>query len=231
MHKVKTLTLDQKIRKIATELKDTQILAKLAAGDMTATDAVYHNNCLSSFYNKYRRYVRKNTSNSASDIETQTNKATAFAELVTYIESFESTESKENHIFKLSDLNRMYTNRLQQLGTKSLSNSSHLKEKLLAAVPSLEEHSTEYETMVSFRKHLMHLGDYCSYMHFLVVTQSPTSTVWVKRQPLNCGCHNQRLYLCVRDSLNQKPISRKPILWSWRDLQYFFMPKHRPSNL
>ena len=49
--------------------------------------------------------------------------------------------------------------------------------------------------------------------------------------PLNCGCHNQRLYLCVRDSLNQKPISQKPILWSWRDLQYFFMPKHRPSNL
>ena len=153
-HRVETLTLDSRIRKVATELNDSKILAKLAAGDMTATDSVHHKKCLTSYHNKYRSYLRKSSPVCTSKNEVLANKATAFAELVAYIENFESSDGKVSRIFKLSELNKMYTNRLKQLGTDVSSNSSHLKDKLLSAVPSLEEHKSRYETILSFRKHI-----------------------------------------------------------------------------
>ena len=36
-------------------LEDSIVLAKLAAGDMCATEAVYHKNCFTDFYNRYRK--------------------------------------------------------------------------------------------------------------------------------------------------------------------------------
>ena len=47
MHK---LHIDASIREKA-NMKDTTLLSKLSAGDMIAIDAVYHKNCLTSFYN------------------------------------------------------------------------------------------------------------------------------------------------------------------------------------
>ena len=153
LHRVETLTLDERIRNLATDLQDNQLLTKLAAGDMAANDSVYHKKCLTSFYNRHRSFVRRNTQTSMLDEETLQNKATAFAELVTYIESFESDGGNEN-IFKLSDLNRMYINRLKELGTDASSNSSHLKDKLLSTISALSEHKSKYETVLSFRKHV-----------------------------------------------------------------------------
>ena len=48
-HKAATKKLDINVRKMATELKDTLLLAKLSSGDMIATDAVYHKHCLTGF--------------------------------------------------------------------------------------------------------------------------------------------------------------------------------------
>ena len=52
LHDVTTTGMDQTVRKYATELQDTRLLAKLAPGDMIALDAKYHKTCLSDLYNR-----------------------------------------------------------------------------------------------------------------------------------------------------------------------------------
>ena len=52
-HKAATLNLDTNVRKMATELKDTILLAKLSSGDMVARDAVYHKHCLTGLFTRY----------------------------------------------------------------------------------------------------------------------------------------------------------------------------------
>ena len=51
LHSCQTLYLDMRVRKIAHELADTKLLAKLSEGDMVATEAKYHLKCLVLFYN------------------------------------------------------------------------------------------------------------------------------------------------------------------------------------
>ena len=60
-HKVATKALDANVRKMATKLHDTHLLAKLSSGDMIAIDAVYHKHCLTGFY-RYRSSVRQKKS-------------------------------------------------------------------------------------------------------------------------------------------------------------------------
>lgn len=101
LHTVETLALDTKLTSMATDLRDPDILPKLAPGDMTVTDAVYHKQCLTAFYG----FMRKMTRNRRSHNEHYYHKATSFAELITYIESY-ARESMmgQNHIFKLSEI-------------------------------------------------------------------------------------------------------------------------------
>ena len=61
-HKAETISLDNRVRHIATELRDTKLFAKLSVGDMIAIDAVYHFKCLTSFYNKHRFQGRHSAS-------------------------------------------------------------------------------------------------------------------------------------------------------------------------
>ena len=49
-----TKQLGNKISECASELQDTALLAKLAAGDMIAIEAKYHNRCLCALYNRAR---------------------------------------------------------------------------------------------------------------------------------------------------------------------------------
>ena len=53
LHEVSTMGMDQTIRTYATELKDTNLLAKLAPGDMVALEAKYHKSCLADIFNRY----------------------------------------------------------------------------------------------------------------------------------------------------------------------------------
>jgi hypothetical protein len=43
-----------KVRECALLLQDSKLLAKLSAGDLFSQEAVYHNKCLVSLYNKAR---------------------------------------------------------------------------------------------------------------------------------------------------------------------------------
>lgn len=86
---------------MATELRDTRLLAKLSSGDMTAIDALYHKNCLTTFTNRYRSFVRKSESKENSDLDPH---AIAFAELVSYIEEIRQSDEDTDHILKMSTL-------------------------------------------------------------------------------------------------------------------------------
>ena len=54
-HLLKSQMETFQVRRAATVVKDTELLAKLSAGDMVALDAVYHAQCLVTLYNRARK--------------------------------------------------------------------------------------------------------------------------------------------------------------------------------
>eukprot|EP00112_Aurelia_sp_Birch-Aquarium-sp1_P007906 Seg1863.1 transcript_id=Seg1863.1/GoldUCD/mRNA.D3Y31 product="hypothetical protein" protein_id=Seg1863.1/GoldUCD/D3Y31 len=146
LHGVSMLQVDHRVRRIATETLDTRILAKLSEGDMIAIDAVYHSICLSSYYNKERSSNKSHGSDSDSIL-----KGVALAEVVSYME--EEISEKRNTVFKMTDLIRLYTNRLEQLGVivDTRVNSTHLKERILALSPDLIAEMKGRDTYISCR--------------------------------------------------------------------------------
>ena len=61
--------MDKRLRKMAQELVDTKLLAKSSEGDMIATKAKYHRNCLKRLYNAYRDHnTRKSVEYSALEV-------------------------------------------------------------------------------------------------------------------------------------------------------------------
>lgn len=147
LHVACTQDIDVKVRKCAMELEDTDLLTKLAPGDMVALEAKYHTKCLTKLYNRARA---ADSTRADTDVDTCLN-GIAFAELVTFIED----TSKEEGIvptFKLSDLARMYKTRLEQLGASvdGRIHTSRLKIRLLAVLPNLKAHSQGRDVLLTF---------------------------------------------------------------------------------
>ena len=150
-HKAETISLDNRVRHIATELRDTKLLAKLSVGDMIAIAAVYHIKCLASFYNKHR----------SQGIDTQlrcvpklTHSHSAFAEVVSYIEEYGQSDGDLNHVFKLSDMKALYCECLQRLGgdTNGHIHSTRLAQKRQQCIPTLESHNSNSGTVLSYKE-------------------------------------------------------------------------------
>ncbi|KAJ8372691.1 hypothetical protein AAFF_G00280200 [Aldrovandia affinis] len=115
---------------------DKALLAKLSAGgDLIAQDAQYHVKCLVSLYNKAR--ATKTTVDEQDDI----NHGIALGELVSYIDDARM-DALVAPVFKLVDLTRLYTTRLEQLGTVLTGrvHSTKLKDRIITYFPDLEEH-------------------------------------------------------------------------------------------
>ena len=68
LHQCQTLLLDKCVRKMAQELVDTKLLAKLSEGDMIATEAKYHCNCLSRLYNAYLDHNTKKSAENQPEV-------------------------------------------------------------------------------------------------------------------------------------------------------------------
>ncbi len=147
-HKAATKNIDDNVHKMATELRDTQLLAKLSSGDMVAIDAVYHKHCLTNLFTRYRSSTRQKQSIVGDDKLSY--EAIAFAELVSYIEDIRLTDET---IVKLSKVVNLYKSRIEHLGGDASQkiNATHLKQKLLAQIPDLEAHKSNYEVVFSFK--------------------------------------------------------------------------------
>ena len=105
LHQVTTLEVDENVRMMATELQDTDLHAKLASGDMIATESMYHRKCMTSLKNRYRSLLREKNVDHSSEDE-QIAEARTFTELVSYMES--SVESGKKNFSYLSYLNYMF---------------------------------------------------------------------------------------------------------------------------
>ena len=53
LHQCTTMELDHDLQKMAHDLQDTSLIAKLSAGDLIAIEAKYPYNCLSAYKNYY----------------------------------------------------------------------------------------------------------------------------------------------------------------------------------
>ena len=129
LHEFRTLDADANIRRMATDLQDTALLAKISGGDLIAIEAKYHLTCLTELRNRHRsKKTRQFQESSESQNEEQKNEARAFIELTSSIEN-----SVEDGIFnfKLVDLRKLYEKRLQDLGIRKEINKSRFKEKIL----------------------------------------------------------------------------------------------------
>ena len=142
------------MRRVATVLQDSVLLAKLGSTDLRAQDAKYHRHCLCHLYNRERKAQRK-SQKTVADPDAEI-KALALAELVAFIE-----ESRDQNdvcpVFRLRDLMAMYQSRLIQMGTaEARPNSTRLKEALTTIVPGLQAHVEGRNILLMFEEDVGH---------------------------------------------------------------------------
>ena len=110
---------------MANALQDGELIGKLSEDDMAAIDVVYHKKCYADLYTRYCSVKRQAEQPATKALNAE---ALAFAELISFIEEFEDVCST---IFKLSELVKMYSDRLVELGEgQTRVNSTRLKERL-----------------------------------------------------------------------------------------------------
>ena len=138
------------MRQCALDLHDTILLAKLSAGDLISQEAVYHNKCLVSLYNRAKRSTPHTLDNNANDEHLFS--GIALAELLSYIEDLRV--SSNIHVLKLSDLTQLYTKRLEQLGCelKGRIHSTDLKNRILANLPELQAYKQGRDVLLAFNE-------------------------------------------------------------------------------
>ena len=152
LHKASTEKLDRNVRRCAEIVRDHMLVAKLSAGDMMSQDAMYHSNCLKTLYKKAESVNCSDSGESSSDKQLH---GIVLAELLSYIEDCraESMENDVAPVFKLADLNQMYTSRLNDLGadTSTREHSTRLKEWILANIPDLQAHKQGRNVLLAFQ--------------------------------------------------------------------------------
>ncbi|CAC5388314.1 unnamed protein product [Mytilus coruscus] len=125
-----TNAIDNRVRECAQKLQDTALLTKISAGDLVSQEAKYHAKCLLDLYRKASRVAYDDESEGGR--QTRISHEIALAELVSFIEESRSEDNIEP-VFKMSDLSKMYGNRLEKMGAKQESRAyKQGRENLLA---------------------------------------------------------------------------------------------------
>ena len=117
-------------------------------GDMVAMEAKYHSKCLLALY--YRAKTTVHRSRPETDHEGVMSRI-VLAELVLYIEETHLEEGTAP-VFRLADLAKLYTTRMEHLGVALCTkvNSTRLKERLLAQLPGLRAQSKGRDVLLAF---------------------------------------------------------------------------------
>jgi 2-keto-3-deoxy-galactonokinase len=147
LHEASTFMIDRRVRECALELQDTVLLAKLSAGDLISQEAKYHTTCLINLYNRTRKHVPKTEEERQESVV----HGLVLAELVDYIDASRS-ENDAVPVFKLIDLQKLYTERLEQLGVfvEGRVIATRLKNRILAALPDLQAHKQGRDVLLVF---------------------------------------------------------------------------------
>ena len=104
LHECQTLCLDAFVRKIALEMQNSKLISKLSEGDMVATEAKYHRQCLLKLYNNYRNFNKDKYTNK---YEEEFVVGLAMSEVIYFIEE-NVRDSTIAPVFLLKDLKSMY---------------------------------------------------------------------------------------------------------------------------
>ena len=137
LRQVMTFQLDQRVRKCTSVTGDSELLGKLVAGDMIATEAKYHPGCLLSLYRRASLMQSSGSEDTdASGITVPNSESLALAVVIAYIEDT-NCNGETPSVFKLSELGNFYTELLQKHGVNlhAKLNISRFKDRLLAACP------------------------------------------------------------------------------------------------
>lgn len=149
LHDVMTANVTYRVKKCAIKLQDKKLLAKLSPGDLVAQDAKYHARCLVKLYNDANRAIKEENQKENTDGVLH---GIALAELLSYIEESKMTDNSVATIFKLSNLVKLYSGRLRELGVDVTGriHSSHLKDRILANLPGIRAYRQGREVVLSF---------------------------------------------------------------------------------
>ena len=152
LHRASTSNLNEHIKNCVLELNDSLLLAKISsAGDVMALEVKYHGNCLTNLYNRVRaaRRTKERVGRSVFEL----NESLAYAELVSYINE-SNRNSDISPVFKLSELTKLYSDRLCVLKVKetgSFVHSRRLQDRLLASIPDLYATKVGKHNFLAFR--------------------------------------------------------------------------------
>ena len=137
-HECQTLQVDRHVRKIANELGDKKLLAKLSEGDMVAAEAMYHSKCLVQLYNRCRSHTHFKT---GAESDRDRIKGIALPEVVSFIEnSIELSEEGVSPVFHLNELLKLHKQELTQQGlVDDYVHDTRFKVKNLELIPCLTE--------------------------------------------------------------------------------------------
>ena len=117
MSRVRTDNCDDFVRKAASEMGDTYVLAKISQGNLFVRDACYHLQCMAKFRNRYRTFL------SSRDVNTTRMKdyeSSALAETMMYIQERLSVHTEIAGSIKLSDIRKFYENSLNRLAGEEI---------------------------------------------------------------------------------------------------------------
>ena len=125
LHNCTTFSIDENIRKMATEMEDTTLMSKISLGgsDLIALESKYHKQCYTAYYNSYCTFLaRPGSEKRKADKD---NEKQVFQELLS-----EMTLGVQNgnYEFYLNDLYKTYVNRLADFGIESMKNVTVMKD-------------------------------------------------------------------------------------------------------
>ncbi len=145
------LETDRNIRQMALELKDFELLGRISEGDLIAIEAKYHLKCMITLRNRYRSLCSRKAKESGDGADDERmDESVAFVELVEFIEG---CVENGTHLFKLSELSSLYTQRLQDVGINKIINKTRLKNALLDHYTGvLQEQTDGRNTVLVFQE-------------------------------------------------------------------------------
>ena len=149
LHEFTSLAVDKKIRDMAKELEDFELLSRISGGDLVAIEAQYHIGCLTKFRNSHRSLKRKEDNMDEDSLNEMMNESRAFVELTTYIET---SVEEGKMLFKLSELHSMYEARLGDLGILKQINKTRLKTSLLDHFSDAQEQHDGKHVVIVFKE-------------------------------------------------------------------------------
>ena len=152
LHGVATYQVDTRARKCAAQVGDNELLARLS---MVALEAKYHSKCLLALYYRAKTTVEADHEGVMSRI--------VLAELDLYIKETHLEEGTAP-VFRLADLAKLYTTRMEHLGVALCTkvNSTRLKERLLAQLPGLRAQRKGRDVLLAFDEDIVEaLGKAC----------------------------------------------------------------------